>query len=196
MSCSCFAHNGFNRRFDLAGSTDFSNSAQASHASTAPAVDIESITPAQLTVKKLARDTNTHERYLIKGGFLYAADTANTVIANSWVLVTGDKITAIGNAQTPIPEYNRLINAEGKLVLPGLVNPHWHESFVAPNNELPDDSALETTPYARGGNIETLSAMFAFISTVGQKLTLGEALPLRAGVCGRNYVLALPPSVI
>lgn len=180
MSCSCFAHNGFNRTFGLAGNTDFSSSVQSplAQASTAHAVDAESITPAQLTVKKLARDTNTHERYLIKGGFLYAADTANTVIANSWILVIGDKITAIGNAQTPIPEYDRLINAEGKLVLPGLVNPHWHESFVAPNNEQPDDSLLETTPYARGGNIEALSAMFAFISTVGQKLTLGEGIAI------------------
>jgi 5-methylthioadenosine/S-adenosylhomocysteine deaminase len=122
----------------------------------------------------MSHATKTSQRYLIKGGFLYAADIANTVIPNSWILVTDDKITAIGNAELPVPEYDQLINAEGKLVLPGLVNPHWHESFVAPNHEQPDDSTLEITPYACGGNIEALSSMFAFISTVGQKLTLEE----------------------
>lgn len=117
-------------------------------------------------------------RTLIKGGFLYAGDDANTVIENSWVLVVGDRIAAIGSAEQPAPECDQVIDAAGKLVLPGLINPHWHESFVAPNFERPDDAGLEPTPYSNGGDIEALGSMFAFISTVGQKLTHAEGVAI------------------
>lgn len=177
MSCSCFAHSGF-LSFAAHPSITTHLATTLSSTSATTSADALPLTPEALAAKKVARESIGQERYLIKGGFLYTSNRQNTVIPNSWILVTGDKITAIGDTQTEPPVYDRLINAEEKLILPGLINPHWHESFVAPNFEQPDDSALEITPYAQGGNIEALSSMFAFISTVGQKLTLGEGIAI------------------
>ncbi|MFD2177250.1 amidohydrolase family protein [Veronia pacifica] len=120
----------------------------------------------------------TSGKTLIKNGFLYAADINNTVIENAWILVEGDRIQAIGNMADPLPEAEHHVDASGKLLLPGFVNPHWHESFVAPNHEKPDDSDLVPTAYSNGGNIEALGSMFGFISTVGQKLTLNEGIAI------------------
>ena len=118
------------------------------------------------------------ERVLIKGGFLYTADENNTVIKDSWILVEGNKIKQIGSSEEAIPVYDNLVDVKGKLVLPGLINPHWHESFVAPNFEEPNDTDLKPTAYSNGGDIEALGAMFGFISTVGAKLTEEEALAI------------------
>jgi cytosine/adenosine deaminase-related metal-dependent hydrolase len=117
-------------------------------------------------------------RVLVRGGFLYAADAFNRVVPSSWILVEGERVHSLGRMGEGEPEFDSLLEAHGKMVLPGLVNPHWHESFVAPNHERPDDSHLEVTAYARGGNIEALGAMFAFISTVAEKLTPEEALAI------------------
>ncbi len=124
------------------------------------------------------RNDETQKSTLIKGGFLYAADLKNTVIDNSWVLIKGDTISAIGAGDEPLPQHDNVVDATGKLVLPGLINPHWHESFVAPNHELADDSDLRPTAYAQGGDIAALGAMFGFISTVGEKLTLQEGIAI------------------
>jgi len=121
---------------------------------------------------------NPGRRHLIRGGFVYAADAANTVIPDGWVLVDGDTISAVGAAGDAEPSADTITDAPGKLVLPGLVNAHWHESFGAPNFETPDDTGLEVTPYAQGGNIAALGAMFGFISTVGGLLTPDEALAI------------------
>lgn len=117
-------------------------------------------------------------RCLIRGGFLYTADSSNTVIPNSWVLVEGDKIRAVGDSHTPEPDNDTVINAHGKMLLPGFINPHWHESFVAPNDECPNDSHLVPTPFSQGGNIEALGSLFGFIATVGNQLTQEEGLAI------------------
>ena len=112
---------------------------------------------------------------LIKGGFLYAADVANSVIPDSWVFIKDDKIVSLGASDKKAPKADIIINAKGKLILPGLINPHWHESFVAPNFEKPDDSNISPSPYANGGNMEALGSFFGFLSGIGAKLTLSEA---------------------
>lgn len=171
MSCSCFTHKKFNPIYSVIEKEGQSNSKKDPK-------DRNQEPPRYLTEKKPTSIFKFNERTLIEGGFLYTADTDNTVIPNSWILITGSEITAIGNAHTPLPVYDKRINASSQLILPGLVNPHWHESFVAPNTEQPDDSDLTATPYACGGNIEALSSMFGFISTVGKKLTPLEGIAI------------------
>lgn len=118
-------------------------------------------------------------RRLIRGGFLYAADSRNTVIPNSWVLIEGDTIGAIGVAGVDEPKSDVVLNAAGKMILPGFVNPHWHESFVeGPDAAKPDDSDLARTPFALGGDIEALGAYFGKIADVGEKLDPEEALSI------------------
>lgn len=115
---------------------------------------------------------------LVRGGFLYTADARNTAVADSWVLIEGSVVGAVGRLGQREPDADEVLDARGKMVLPGLINPHWHESFVAPNHELPSDAHLRATPYAQGGNIEALGSMFAFIATVADKLTEEEALAI------------------
>lgn len=113
-------------------------------------------------------------RLLIRNGFLYCADKENTVIENAWVLIAGKKIKAIGNTAEAVPEYDDVIDAANKMILPGFVNPHWHESLAAPNHEKADDSDLVPTPYANGGNIPQLGKLFGFIAGVGKKISFEE----------------------
>jgi cytosine/adenosine deaminase-related metal-dependent hydrolase len=121
---------------------------------------------------------NISERVLIRGGFLYTADASNRVISDSWLLISGDRIEALGQLGQDEPAHDRLVDARGKMVLPGFVNAHWHESLVAPCHEQPDDSQLQPTPFAQGGNVEALGAMFGFIASVGARLTEPEALAI------------------
>lgn len=125
-----------------------------------------------------AMSSTDTQRRLIRNGFLYCADLDNTVIENAWVLIVDKHIQAIGPMSEPLPEYDAVIEAAGKMILPGFVNPHWHESFVAPNPESPRESGLCPTPYAGGGNISDLGSMFGFIAGVGQKLTFDEGLAI------------------
>lgn len=118
------------------------------------------------------------QRTLIHNVFIYTADSANTVIANGWLLVQGKVIVGLGDASQLPLDYDVSVDGQGKMMLPGLINPHWHESFVAPNFESPDDAHLEPTAYSNGGNIHALGSMFGFISTVADKLTLEEGLAI------------------
>ncbi|WP_087023198.1 amidohydrolase family protein [Thaumasiovibrio subtropicus] len=119
---------------------------------------------------------------LITNAFIYASDEANTVIESGWIAIEGNAITGLG-PMSELPDTvkaraSQHMDAKGKLVLPGFVNPHWHESFVAPNHEKPDDSDLVPTPYSNGGDVAALGSMFGFISTVGDKLSLEEGVAI------------------
>ncbi|CCQ10012.1 Chlorohydrolase/deaminase family protein [Pseudoalteromonas luteoviolacea B = ATCC 29581] len=119
-----------------------------------------------------------HRRTLIDNVFIYCGDEANTTFPNGWLLVEGKTIVGLGNASNLPLDYDERIDGNGKLMLPGFINPHWHESFVAPNFESPDDTHIEPTAYSNGGNIQALGSMFGFISSVGDKMTLEEGLAI------------------
>lgn len=136
------------------------------------------LTAAGASTSAFARNKKRPTSRLIKNGFIYAADQQNTVHPDGWLLIKDDKIAAIGSSSDPAPEADDVVNANGKMVLPGFVNPHWHESFVAPNFEKPDDSGLTPSPYAKGGNIEALGGFFGFLSTIGKILTPEEAVAI------------------
>ncbi len=129
--------------------------------------------------KNDSKENTQHKRYLITGGFTYTANEATAYIENSWLLICGENIISMGVQEIDaLPEHDELINAKGKMILPGLVNPHWHESFIAPNFETADDKNLKVEPYAQGGDIEALGSMFGFISNIGNKLSYQEALAI------------------
>lgn len=122
-------------------------------------------------------------RQLIKNAFIYTGQSHSTLqqptcISNGWIAIEGDVIFAIGSMEEALPETDSIIDASGAMVLPGFVNPHWHESFVAPNEEKPDDSHLKLTPYSNGGDIGALGGMFGFIAGVAKRLTPDEALAI------------------
>ncbi|HEY0476924.1 MAG TPA: amidohydrolase family protein, partial [Kofleriaceae bacterium] len=49
-----------------------------------------------------------------------------TVVPDATVVVVGDRITAVGDARTPIPAGARVIDARGKTLIPGLWDMHVH----------------------------------------------------------------------
>ena len=53
-------------------------------------------------------------------------DGTGKVIDNGTVVITGDKITAVGPASTPVPAGATRIDVKGKTLLPGLINAHGH----------------------------------------------------------------------
>ncbi len=173
MSCSCLHHFSLHSTIGASSPSISSNTQKPSNNFKLHAVG--------KSAKQSARggiSPSSEKSWLIRGGFLYTANPAQPYIANSWVLVIGKRIAAIGELGKDEPSSDQTLNANGKLILPGFVNPHWHESLAAPNDEQPDDSHLTLTPYAQGGNIEALGAMFGFISGVGKRLTADEAVAI------------------
>jgi 5-methylthioadenosine/S-adenosylhomocysteine deaminase len=70
-------------------------------------------------------------------------DAANTVLTGATVLVTGDRITAVGPPTDPPVAADRTIDAGGAIVLPGLVDAHAHLAMTIFRG-LADDVGLET----------------------------------------------------
>jgi 5-methylthioadenosine/S-adenosylhomocysteine deaminase len=69
---------------------------------------------------------------IIRGGTVVTMDGASRVIENGAVAVRGERIVAIGTATEIARRYTaaRLINAAGKVVMPGLINTHTHVPMV------------------------------------------------------------------
>jgi len=65
---------------------------------------------------------------LISGGTVVSMDAQHHVIDNGAVAIIGDKIVAIGTAAEIAKSYRgtRVINATGKVIIPGLINTHTH----------------------------------------------------------------------
>ncbi|MFG2006868.1 amidohydrolase family protein [Spirillospora sp. NPDC048911] len=124
---------------------------------------------------------------LITGGFLYPADAEGQVVPAGAVLVDGDRITAAGPAadvERLAPRDGlRVVDARGKMILPGFVNPHWHELFalrlpfkgaLRPSHDREDEPAF----MALGGDLSRISLAFdAFTGRIDQ-LTPDEAVAI------------------
>jgi 5-methylthioadenosine/S-adenosylhomocysteine deaminase len=66
--------------------------------------------------------------YLIKGGLVYTMDSSKQIIKDGAVAIEGRKIINVGSTSDLTKMYSaeRVIDAEGKAVLPGFVNVHTH----------------------------------------------------------------------
>ena len=89
---------------------------------------------------------------IISGGTVYVGDHAGTVLGDGSVLVVGGLVAAVGDreavarsARERLDAHDRAslveIDARGHLVLPGLVNAHWHDMAAM---RLPFKGALRT----------------------------------------------------
>lgn len=66
--------------------------------------------------------------YIIRGGTVVTMDNTSRLIENGAVAVKGERIVAVGAAADIVRRYTptRVINASGKVVMPGLINTHTH----------------------------------------------------------------------
>ena len=116
---------------------------------------------------------------LLKNAFIYTVDRSNRVLPNGWVLIADGRFVAVSEDGESLPDADEVVDLSGKMVLPGFVNPHWHESFVeGPDPALPDDSDLTRLPFSKGGDIEALGSYFGYIADVGEKFRDDEAMAI------------------
>lgn len=54
-------------------------------------------------------------------------DEDKKAVYNGWIEIEGNKITGVGDSKSlPVGNYDRIIDAKDKIVIPGLVNTHHH----------------------------------------------------------------------
>jgi 5-methylthioadenosine/S-adenosylhomocysteine deaminase len=87
-----------------------------------------------LTLSALPVQTLAAERVdtIIRGGTVVTMDKASRIIENGAVAIRGERIVAIGSSAEIAAKYTsvRVINAAGKVVMPGLINTHTHIPMV------------------------------------------------------------------
>ena len=84
---------------------------------------------------------------LVKGGKIVSPDG----IFSSSIAIDGGKIVGIGN-ESVLPTGNKVLNADGKYIFPGLIDPHTH-----PGAQRPFDSDIKTeTVVASLGGVTTM----------------------------------------
>ena len=62
---------------------------------------------------------------LVKNALVVALDDAGTILPNGQILIEGSKISAVG-ASVPAPAGATVVDAEGMVAMPGLINAHHH----------------------------------------------------------------------
>lgn len=65
---------------------------------------------------------------IIRGGTVVTMNAEKQVIENGAVAIKGGKILAVGGSAEVLAKYSsrQIVNAQGKLVIPGLINTHTH----------------------------------------------------------------------
>ena len=114
-----------------------------------------------------------YDRLRIDAAVVYTAHPDRPVVPGGSVLIENSVITAVGSAEEvdraaeasagTHGRYRR-IDATDRMVLPGLVNDHWHEvaSLRAASGLTVDvnDAGTESGPFANGGDIRGLTLFF------------------------------------
>jgi imidazolonepropionase-like amidohydrolase len=112
-----------------------------------------------------------------------------SVVPDATVVVIGDKITAVGDARTPIPAGARVIDAHGQTLIPGLWDMHVH--LFDGHGTLQLASGI-TTVRDMGNDMTGLAARVARFDAGTE---LGPHV-LRAGLIDGPGPLAAPTGVI
>ena len=125
-----------------------------------------------------------YDRLRIDGAFLYTADPVKPVISDGSLLVEGDRIVALGT-RSDVNAYEsgrpsktgptRHIDATHSMILPGLVNNHWHESsaLMALDTVTQDPDDCDTTSGGMANGVDVAEQSAHFVKLLG----LIDALP-------------------
>ena len=115
-----------------------------------------------------------YDRLRIDAAFVYTADTNRPVIADGSVLIRDAIILAVGthaevdeferDHPEAVPSRSRHIEAHDRMVLPGLINDHWHEASAlrayAGMTVQPDDSDTAPGPFTAGADMRPVTVLF------------------------------------
>jgi len=120
-----------------------------------------------VTISQTVEKKEPPKRIAIKAGRLIDTKTG-AVTNNAFILIEGDKITAVG-PDVKVPAEVEVIDLKDKTVAPGLIDCHTHMTFQPGNyyedifRKSPIDVAVITHVYAR----RTLEAGFTTVRDVG-----------------------------
>jgi 5-methylthioadenosine/S-adenosylhomocysteine deaminase len=70
-----------------------------------------------------------HEDIIIKNGTILTLDSKNSIFENGFLSIRGDSISKIGTGNPSSLPAQKIIDAGGGLILPGLVNCHTHAAM-------------------------------------------------------------------
>lgn len=103
---------------------------------------------------------------LVRDGTIVTVDRERRILAGGSVLVENDRITRVGFADGSWAQADKVIDAKGKMVLPGFVDTHLH-SMQALARGLGDDvEALDWLNRVHYGYEKTVSAEEAYVSSL------------------------------
>lgn len=135
----------------------------------------------------------------IKGGKIYTI--SNGVIDNGTILIENGKITKVGK-RVKIPEDAEVIDASGKVVMPGLVEAHCHIGIIeekigwagSDGNEMTDPA----TPHVRALDaIKANADEGGLEAALKAGITTAQILPGSANVIGgTGVVIKTAPKVV
>jgi 5-methylthioadenosine/S-adenosylhomocysteine deaminase len=110
---------------------------------------------------------------IIKNGTILTMDSKNSILENGFLSVRGDAISHMGTGNRPSIKTDKIIDAKGGLVLPGLVNGHTHAAmtlFRGLADDLPLMQWLENYIFPAERNMD---AEFVYTGTL---LALAEMI--------------------
>jgi 5-methylthioadenosine/S-adenosylhomocysteine deaminase len=70
-----------------------------------------------------------HVDIIIKNGTVLTLDAKNSIFENGFLCIRGDSISKIGTGNPALFNAEKIIDAQGGLILPGLVNCHTHAAM-------------------------------------------------------------------
>src|SRR5437762_13545810 len=131
----------------------------------------------------MAQRRKTVVDLIVRGGTIVTMDGARRVIENGAIAVRGGRVVAVG----PVSEIDRsyaareIVNATGKVVIPGLINGHTHVPMTLFRG-LADDLDLQEwlTKYIFPAEAKNVTEEFVRVGT-----RLGLAEMIRGGKIGR-----------
>jgi len=148
------AHNDLRRRF-LLGGTAF---AAAAFAGLAPLGRSWAASPAQSAAK----------RPIVLSNLRLFDGSGTPPQVDKQVLISGNKIQAILNAGESVPEQALIIDCQDKLLMPGLIDVHWHAMLAGLNQTRALTSDLGYMYYTAAAEAErTLMRGFTTIRDAG-----------------------------
>jgi 5-methylthioadenosine/S-adenosylhomocysteine deaminase len=121
-----------------------------------------------------------HADILIQNGLIVTLDSHDTIVEQGSVAISGQEIAAVGSASQVAARFNadRVIDATGQIVMPGLINAHVHAPdslFRSLVGDLPLEPWLERLwiaekQFVRAETVE-LGARLAYAEMIGGGIT-------------------------